>query len=123
VDVGDAGVDRAAVRARLTQERDALGAMGRDLAASFEDIVGAAKDSNLDDEHDPEGSTIAAERSLVASLGRSAAEALIEIEQALARLDDGTYGVCLRCGAAISPGRLDARPAAALCITCAGRPR
>lgn len=111
------------VRARLVGERAALVGMGRDLAASFDDIVAAAKDSNLDDEHDPEGSTIAAERSLVASLGRSAAENLAEIDRALARLDNGTYGVCLRCGTAISPGRLEARPAATLCISCAGRAR
>lgn len=94
--------------------------MGRDLATSFEDIVAAAKDSNLDDEHDPEGSTIAVDRSLVSSLGRSTADRIAQIDAALARIDAGTYGYCLACGGAISPGRLEARPAATLCITCAG---
>ena len=48
--------------------------------------------------------------------------ALVEIaqtQQALKRLADGTYGQCISCGRAISPGRLKAIPAAALCINCA----
>lgn len=114
-------MDETAARARLLEERAATLGMERDLATSFEDIVDAAKDSNLDDEHDPEGSTIAAERQLIAALGHSATERLGEIDAALARLDAGTYGDCVTCGGAIGEGRLEARPAAALCITCAGR--
>ena len=105
--------------ARLLAERESVLAMGRDLAGTFEDIVDAARDSNLDDEHDPEGATIAAERSLVTSLSRTAAERLTAVDQALARVADGSYGLCLRCGGDIGEGRLSARPAATLCITCA----
>jgi DnaK suppressor protein len=43
---------------------------------------------------------------------------LAEIEAAIARLDDGTYGICVRCGGAIAPERLDALPWAAHCIDC-----
>jgi DnaK suppressor protein len=43
---------------------------------------------------------------------------LAEIEAALARLDEGTYGVCVRCGRQIAPERLDALPWAAHCIEC-----
>src|SRR6476659_11334282 len=43
---------------------------------------------------------------------------LAAIEAALARLDDGTYGRCVRCGHAIAPERLEALPAAAHCIDC-----
>lgn len=39
--------------------------------------------------------------------------------RALDRLADGSYGSCVACGADIAPGRLEARPEAALCITCA----
>ena len=39
--------------------------------------------------------------------------------RALAKLDEGTYGTCDRCGAAIAPGRLKAAPESALCIDCA----
>ena len=40
------------------------------------------------------------------------------VDAALARLDDGTYGTCLRCGRAIAPERLEALPWAARCIDC-----
>jgi DnaK suppressor protein len=43
---------------------------------------------------------------------------LAELEAALARLDDGSYGTCLRCGRPIAPERLDALPWAAHCIEC-----
>lgn len=42
-----------------------------------------------------------------------------QIEQALRRIDEGTYGSCARCGAAIAPARLQALPDASLCIDCA----
>ncbi len=93
----------------------------RALDATFDDIVDAARDSNLDDEHDPEGATIAADRSMVSALAQAARRQLAEIDAALARLDDGTYETCLQCGTPIPAGRLEARPAATLCITCADR--
>ena len=43
---------------------------------------------------------------------------LAAVEAALVRLDDGTYGACLRCGRPIAPERLDALPWAAHCIDC-----
>jgi len=43
---------------------------------------------------------------------------LAAVERALARLDDGTFGTCARCGAAIAPERLEALPWAAHCIDC-----
>ncbi len=46
---------------------------------------------------------------------------LAEVNEALHRLDDGTYGVCKACGAAISPARLRALPYASLCLACKTR--
>jgi RNA polymerase-binding transcription factor DksA len=45
---------------------------------------------------------------------------LEEIDEALARLEHGRYGVCARCGQPIAPRRLQALPAAALCVRCQG---
>jgi len=43
------------------------------------------------------------------------------LRNALSRLDDGTYGGCLRCGKPISKARLEAMPDAVVCIVCANR--
>lgn len=89
------------------------------LTRSFEQIVDAADGSNSDDEHDPEGATIAFERSQVSALAQQARERIGQFDRALERLRDGAYGVCERCGRPIGDGRLEARPTATLCIACA----
>jgi len=81
--------------------------------------VAASRDTNADDEHDPEGATIAFERSQLGALVRQAQRHLAEIDAAEARLAAGTYGTCERCGADIGEGRLEARPVARTCIRCA----
>ncbi len=43
---------------------------------------------------------------------------LLDVEDALRRIDDGTYGKCAECGREIAPERLEAMPAARLCIDC-----
>jgi RNA polymerase-binding protein DksA len=118
------GMDR--VRELLEAERrDTLQRL-RDLDEELEEFVEASRDSNADDEHDPEGATIAFERSQVSALAQQAREHLLEVDAALARLDSGTYGTCERCGEQIAPERLEARPTARLCVQCAssggGRP-
>ena len=47
------------------------------------------------------------------------AKEIASVKRALARIEDGTYGECVRCGEEIAPARLEARPEAALCIDCA----
>jgi len=91
------------------------------LTGDYEGIVEATKDSNADDEHDPEGSTIAFERSQVGTLVEDARHQLAEIAAARERLTQGNYGTCERCGGPIGEGRLEARPTARTCIACAGR--
>ena len=100
--------ERALVMARLTA-----------LTADHDSVVAASLDTNADDEHDPEGATIAFERSQIGALVRQARAHLVEIDSAVARLDDGTYGDCEVCGCAIPEARLEARPTARRCIGCA----
>ena len=109
----------ADLRALLQAERDQARRRLDLLTRQFDGIVAAARDSNADDEHDPEGATIAYERSQLDALVSQAQSSLVEIDAAIARLDDGTYGVCERCGEPIGTGRLEARPLARRCISCA----
>jgi DnaK suppressor protein len=105
--------------ARLEQERaDTLRRLAG-LTHAFDEVVAASKDTNADDEHDPEGATIAFERSQADALVRQAREHLAEIDAAEARLAAGSYGTCERCGRSIARARLEARPTARLCIECA----
>lgn len=109
--------DAAAV---LERRRAELEQRLTDLTTSFDDLVAASAHSNADDEHDPEGATVAYERSQLAGSSSSVRHHLAEVEAALARLADGTYGRCEKCGTGIGAARLAARPAARRCITCAG---
>lgn len=89
------------------------------LVGQVDDVVGASAGSNADDEHDPEGATIAFERAQLVALVRQARTAVEEIDRALDRLADDRYGLCTRCGEAIAPARLEARPATPWCLACA----
>ncbi len=93
------------------------------LERQHAEIVAASRDANADDEHDPEGATIAFEREQVAALLASARRTCEDLRQALDRTAQGTYGRCEDCGERISDARLEARPTARTCIVCAGRRR
>lgn len=108
------------IRETLGAERELTALRLADLIDSFKDLVASAYDANADDEHDPEGTTIAFERSQVDALIRQARAHLVEVDAALGRLDAGTYGWCERCGAGIPAARLEARPIARTCMSCAG---
>ncbi len=114
-------MEAATVRAVLDAERSATLARIDSMTSEFEEIVTAVAGSNGDDEHDPEGSTIAFERAQVGSLLLEARAYLDDLDRAVARLEAGTYGDCALCGASIAPERLAARPATWSCITCATR--
>jgi RNA polymerase-binding transcription factor DksA len=80
----------------------------------------ASRSSNADDEHDPEGATIAFERAQLTAIRDAARRHLTDLIAALDRYDAGTYGVCERCSRPIPADRLAARPTALTCIGCAG---
>lgn len=91
-----------------------LQALEEDVAAIAESVEG----SNGDDEHDPEGATIAFERQRTASLRDRARVRLEEIDAALLVLLAGAYGRCISCGTSIAPERLLALPATQHCVDC-----
>lgn len=105
----------------LAAERAEASARLQRLGVAFDDIVEAARDSNVDDEHDTEGITIAADRQQVAALIKAARRQLAAVDAAEQRLREGSYGICTSCGAQIAPGRLAIRPSTPWCVDCARR--
>ncbi|MFC4783537.1 TraR/DksA family transcriptional regulator [Nocardioides sp. MAHUQ-72] len=111
--------DRLLAVRLLREERDRTADRLARLRRDFRGVVDASLDSNADDEHDPEGATIAFERSQVDALIRQAEAHLAEVEAARTRLATGAYGVCEVCGEPIAPERLEVRPTARTCVRCA----
>lgn len=107
------------LRDELLRLRGSTAAEAETLALDLEALFTASRDSNADDEHDPEGVTIGYERAQLTALLAAARERIAEIDEALCRVEAGTYGVCERCGQPIANGRLAVRPFARSCIACA----
>src|SRR3954469_2296014 len=75
------------------------------------------------DENFADSGQVTAERGEVEALSGQLSETLQDIEDALAKFDVGTYGECESCHNRISEARLEAMPAARLCIQCASQRR
>ena len=101
------------LRAELEQERSNLRARLGEMGLSGGEL---SFDQNFAD-----SSQVTAERGDVEALAGSLRESLNDVEAALAKLDEGTYGTCEGCGQPINPARLEAKPAARLCMECASR--
>jgi DnaK suppressor protein len=110
------------MRAELQQQREELEGRIRQLQGEVADIVDATADVATDDEHDPEGATIAFERARVSALLDQSRAHLDDVDDALRRLNDGGYGRCVTCGDDIGAERLEALPSTRTCITCARTP-
>lgn len=112
-------MNREVARRALAADRDESVALIDTMSSRLRAVVDAGADASSDDEHDPEGSTLAFERGqLLAQIERSKMR-VVEIDAAQIRVEAGTYGVCENCGTEISDARLEALPAARLCFTCA----
>jgi DnaK suppressor protein len=103
----------ASLRAHLVSERDRV----NDQLAE----LGVSRDSF--DEGFADSGQVTAERSEVEALVGTLKETLTDIDAALAKFESGTYGICESCGGPIAEPRLEAMPAARLCIKCASQRR
>jgi len=110
---------RDALDTDRTRTTERIAALQRDVDL----LVEASTSVAVDDEHDPEGSTIAFERSQALTLLEQAEQHLGDLDGALERLGHGTFGVCTGCGGRIADARLEARPTATTCIDCASHRR
>jgi DnaK suppressor protein len=109
-------VDVERFRILLEEERLRKLALLPSLRRDITSVNAARQDSNVDDEHDPEGATIAFELSQASALLQQSTAGLAGIDSALARMDAGCYGICEVCGEEIPEGRLEARPWTPYCI-------
>lgn len=107
------------IRAQLERLRSAVADEVNGLEADLHAVFEASQDSNADDEHDPEGSTIAYERAQLTAVLAATRRRLADLDDALTRLDSGAYGICERCSRPIPTDRLAIRPFARTCVTCA----
>jgi RNA polymerase-binding transcription factor DksA len=98
----------SSVRGDLTAERDRL-------AAQIDSLEPARSAGQVDDNFADSGQ-VAAEQGENAVLANRLRAELDEVERALAKLDDGTYGRCEVCGGPIAEARLEAMPATRFCI-------
>ena len=103
----------------LVQARTAAEEQVAALTRQLQDIIDSSHGANADDEHDPEGSTIAFERSQLTALLTQAQQRVADVDRALRRHDEGSYGICEVCGQPIAAERLAVRPSARTCVGCA----
>jgi RNA polymerase-binding transcription factor DksA len=112
---------RRAAKELIDEERARTVRLIDSLMRQWDGIVEASALTTNDDEHDPEGATVAFERAQVQAMLRHARVDLEDLDRAAQRVATGEYRVCERCGSPISADRLTARPAARTCITCANK--
>ncbi len=103
------------VRAELEAVRDELRAELAELTAVPRDPVGAVSFGK----RVGEGTSQAVERIAQVDAARRLDAKLRDVERALVKLEEGTYGVCDGCGVRIAPERLEAIPWAVRCVRCA----
>jgi len=112
----------------MSEEPSLAGLLGGQRADAVVQIAGLERElagiiesgsGGVDDEHDPEGATLAFERQHAAALLSQAHQRLAQIDAAMVRLAEGSYGDCAACGQPIGTARLAARPATTMCIQCA----
>jgi len=102
------------MKEHLLEERKKLLAS---LADQSEDMRGLIKTVDSGDEADVAADVI--DRTLLTALGTQDANRLQQIDNALDRINQGTYGRCVKCGKEIPEERLEVLPYALMCISCA----
>jgi DnaK suppressor protein len=111
-------VDRKALEERLLSERERIlreiEELDADLSKSLEDSSGESPY----DQHMAETAAVTLEREIDLSLQDNARAALAQIDRALHKLEDGSYGRCDKCGRMIGEGRLSIAPVSTLCVDC-----
>jgi DnaK suppressor protein len=114
-------VDTNHFRELLLEKRsavvEALEYLHKENPGSLKDETGELVSGSAD-QHMADTGTETVDREIDYTLEETDGRLLTAIDAALARIDAGTYGICVNCGAQIAPERLEAMPWATLCIDC-----
>ncbi|MFN8146852.1 MAG: TraR/DksA C4-type zinc finger protein [Candidatus Nanopelagicales bacterium] len=102
------------VRQTLLEKREDLLARMAGISAAPSDAGGISFGKRVGD-----GTSIAVERLTQVAAHEQMLSQLAEVDRALVKLDEGTYGTCDVCGDEIPPGRLEVHPWAVRCVACA----
>ena len=111
-------MDRRATKKRLLEERERVIREIADLDADLSESLEDASGESPYDQHMAETAAVTLNREIDLTLQESARATLAQIDRALQKLDNGSYGRCDKCGAPIGEGRLAIAPSATLCIDC-----
>jgi RNA polymerase-binding protein DksA len=111
-------VDLQQAREKLREERERVLAEVQVLQDDLSHSLEESFDEDGNDSHLADSASETVDREIEQSLEDNAEHLLASIDEALARIDAGTYGKCARCGEPIAEERLAALPYAAKCIEC-----
>lgn len=114
-------MDREALKRLLLAEQERV---TRELAVLDADLSESLEDSSEEspyDQHMAETAAVTLDREIDLTLRENARAALARIQRAMAKLENGSYGICDRCGEPIGKGRLAIAPDATLCVECKRR--
>ncbi len=112
-------IDTDRFREALLEERDRVTAAIQNLHADHPGTISdETGEDAVYDNHLADTATETYDRELDYTLEENSEHVLRDIDAALRRIEDGTYGTCTNCGKQIPEERLEARPWATLCIDC-----
>ncbi len=107
--------DLAAARAALEAERDKLVRQLDEMGAT---PTGELRSDTISADSFADAGAATAERTELLGIAEALASQLEEVSAALKRIDDDQYGLCIECGQAIEPARLEFRPQSLRCVSC-----
>lgn len=114
-------MDREALTRRLLEERERLAQEIAGLDADLAESLEESSEESPYDQHMAETAAVTLDREIDLTLQGSARSALSQIDRALAKLENGSYGLCDVCHKPIGEGRLEIAPYATLCVDCKRR--
>jgi DnaK suppressor protein len=111
-------VDKRALKKQLLVERERLEHEIAELDADLSESLEDSSEESPYDQHMAETAAATLDREIDLTLQDNARASLSQIDRALAKLENGSYGRCDKCGKLIGEERLQVAPFATLCIDC-----